>query len=280
MGALAVQCSALIPFDGYVAGADASADAAAADATFDHAASDGRAGEAGYTSDGGVSDASVLDGDAGRWCAHLVPAPMFCEDFDDEGNFTKWTSVVQRNGGTLARDTNDFRSAPNSLLSRAPGSAMSQQAYLDFIPPTEVKHVKLAFDLRIDARDQQTGYAEIAYVVFNSPIHSDFYIRAYQDPATNGYTAESYPDGSAVQHNLSLGSTMTFDTWRRVAIDIDVATANALTVSIDGVQIVNQPLESTLYVPAGVEVRPGIGYTGSPSNLWSMRWDNVTIDWN
>jgi hypothetical protein len=275
MGALAIQCSALIPFDGYV-GPDGSVDAAAADATGDHATPDAASAEA---SD--AVDAGSVDGDAGRWCASLVPAPMFCDDFDDEGDFLpKWSNVILRNGGTVTRDPSAFRSAPSSMLASTPSSTMDSSGYLVFSPSTTVQHVKLAYDMRIDTRDTQAGYAEIAYVVLTGAYRTDFYIRAYQDPMKNGFTTESLSDGSVPQHVLDLGSTMTFDTWRRVAIDIDVATAHAVTVSIDGIQILNQPLEPELYFPGALEVRPGIGYIDTPSGPWSMRWDNVTIDWN
>lgn len=273
--AFGLHCSALTTFDGYVGSAPTSA---GVDASETGSSADGAVGDGSGPVDAAMVDAGAQDADAGGFCQRQSPSPRFCDDFDeDDGGFSRWTEIVTANGATVTRDVAAFRSAPASLLSTSPGGNGSGAAYLKLKPQGTVKHVRFSFDLRIDTRDTQTGYAEIAYIKLSTG--SDFYVSVVTDPRKNGYTAESFPDGSALRHTADLPASLSFDDWHRVTIDVDVGSLHVLTVSVDGVMAFVQPLEASLYTPGIVEVNPGIGYTGSPSGLWKMRFDNVTADW-
>lgn len=275
-GLCAASCSLLNTFDGYVA-QPGSSDAAADVRVEDGGVADSETPDA----PSGVDSATDAGGDGAtaRWCLTQTPQPMFCDDFDDPGAFTKWSDVHQINGATAVRDTSAFTSGPNSLLTSTPGYAMSSPAFLELKSPASMKHVRFAFDYRIDKRDTMTGYAEVAYMHIVG--NSDFYMRVGQDPLSNGYTSESYADGgSPVQHNVSLPSSISFDSWRRVSIDLDVGSAHRITMSVDGTNVMNQPLEPNLYVPGPMTVAPGYGYCGYPTGPWRMRFDNVTVDWD
>jgi hypothetical protein len=285
LGAFAARCSVLTSFDSLTSGSaeagrgvdasssvEGSTDAASA---ADVSAADGATSEAG--SDGGALDAKA---DAG-FCASLSPAPKLCDDFDEpDGGFAKWSLQYEFGGGTLAIDSAESRSAPSSLLVSTPATANNAGARLAITPPGTAQHVSFGFDLKVDTRDPQSGYAEIGYIVVTAGFQDNFYLRIYTDPTNNAFTAESYPDGASVPHNLTLSTSISFDTWRRVVVDVDLATAHAVTVTVDGVMAAQQALEPTLYMPGKLEVRPGIGYAAGPSSGWALRYDNVTVDWN
>jgi hypothetical protein len=144
--------------------------------------------------------------------------------------------------------------------------------------------VRVAYDMRIDARDQQTKYAEINYIAFDSAVlHFRVYMRvggSASDPTT--ITSEVYlADGGVPSHDVALSGTPSFDTWKRVAVEVDVgSTPHTMSATLDGKVVATQTLEPDLYTPGPVSVRPGIGYTGYPTTSdWRVRYDNVTIDW-
>jgi hypothetical protein len=244
-------------------------------------------------SDGGKQDAAQSDGptpdapveggnaDAGRWCDSLSPAPMFCDDFDDQGPLTRWTDFFVRAGATIGRDGTDFRSSPNSLLAVSPPANTPSGANVHLDTSATKSKVHVAYDMRIDARDKSVGYAEINYIDIDAPIPLDFYMRVFDDPnSTSTITSEANVDGGVLAHDVPLSGAPRFDTWTRVTVDIDVGAAHSMTVTIDGQTAAVQPLESNLYAPGPMIVKLGVGYTGSPTTSdWRIRYDNATIDW-
>jgi len=275
-GAAMVSCSLLTTFDGYVASdaTDAAVDGHAQDSSAQADANGGPDGTA------GGADAAPGDGSTTRWCLSQTVLHSFCDDFDDpNGGFATWSAVQQQNGATATEDNGDFTSAPRSLVTATNGAAQSSPAYLELKSPSIMKHVTFAFDYKIDVRDTVTGYAEVAYIRFDN--QTDFYLRVRDDPTANGYTAEVYLDGGMpAQHNGTLPSTISFDKWHRVSIDLDVGAGHMVVVSVDGTPAVTMGLESGLYTPGIVTVSPGYQYNGYPSGPWKMRFDNVTVDWN
>ena len=231
--------------------------------------------------DAAKADAPVEGGDAGRWCDSLSPAPMFCDDFDDQGPLTRWTDSYVRAGATIARDGTAFQSAPNALFAISPPANGPSSAYVHLDTSSAKGKVHVAYDMRIDARDTSIGYAEINYIVIGAAIPLDFYMRVFNDPnSISTITSEANVDGGVLAHDVALAGAPRFDVWTHVTVDIDVATAHAMTVTIDGQTAAVQPLESNLYAPGPMSVRVGIGYTGSPTTSdWRVRYDDTTIDW-
>jgi hypothetical protein len=239
-------------------------------------------------SDEGPRDASPADadaggggGDGGRWCASLSPAPMFCDDFDDQGPFKLWTDQYVRANATVSRDGTAFRSAPNAFFANAPASVDPSSAIVYLSTTATKSKLRVAYDMRIDARDPPTGYAEINYIHFGSQFAS--YLRIHADATQDTSLAiEAYlPDGGIPSHDIAIAGKPRFDGWRRVGIVLDVAsTPRTLTITMDGTFAGSQVLEPDLYQPGPVKVDLGIGFTDHPSSSnWSIRYDNVTIDW-
>jgi hypothetical protein len=268
----ATQCSLLTSVDGLVGGA-AAPDAADADSSV----TDAPLADA---------DAAALDGsveaaaDGGRYCASSTSA--FCEDFDDEGPFVKWTSSEIGAGGSVARDRAASLSAPNSLLTTSAASPSSIPAYLRLTTPAVVHRVRVAYDLRVDARDPQTAYTEAGYIRFGVGNSSHvFYMRLYGGTSQgSSFTAEAYlQDGGIAQNNVDLAGNPQFTSWTRVAIDYDLRAAPHLSVSINGVPSGDTPLDATNFKADVAHIELGIGYTGHPTSAaWKLRYENVTID--
>ncbi|HSO31338.1 MAG TPA: hypothetical protein VLT33_02445 [Labilithrix sp.] len=269
LGVAATRCSLTTSLDGY-AGDPLPAEAGP---TTDATTPDG--------GDGGTVDASRDSAaDAATFCKSLGASAMFCDDFDDEGPFARWTETILRAGGTVARDRAASRSAPSSLLTVAPGSTDHGSALLRFASPAVVRRFRVAYDVRIDARDTETAYAEVGYVRFDP--YATFYFRVYGDPTKPAtFAAEAYlPDGGIPAHNLDLAGAPTLVDWTHVDVDVDLRAAPHVTVTVDGVLAGDTALEASLYKPAVAVATAGIGYTGAPSSgAWKLRYDNVTIDW-
>lgn len=271
-----LRCSLTTSLDGLSGGVEpVEADAGGADARSD------------VTTNGdatGAPDSPVDAGtDGGRFCASLAQAPSFCDDFDDEGPFNRWTETRTVKGGMVTRDRGGSRSAPNSLLTISPASATTTIAALSLASTSTIHRVVLGFDMRIDARDLQTGYAEVSYIRFGDPSNRAyaFYMRVYGNPASTAVTVEAYlPDGGIPQHTVALSGAPTFADWTRVVVDLDQRAAPQLTVTVDGIVAAVAALEPALYPPTVARVEPGVGYVGAPSSgAWSVRFDNVTVDW-
>jgi hypothetical protein len=258
--------------------------------------SGGASPEAGSIGETGGSDAPVGDGatpdsstdagsDGGRYCASLTTQPSFCDDFDDEGPFSKWTTSVVGAGGSAVRDRSAAVSAPNSLLTTSAVSASSVPALLRLASPTLVHRVRVAYDLRVEARDPQTAYAEVGYIRFGpgeTHVHA-FYMRLFADPTlSTSFTAEAYlPDAGISQANFNPASNPQFTKWTRVAVDYDLRGAPRVEVSIDGVSAGQTALDASIFTPDFASVEVGIGYAGHPTSAaWQLRYDNVTVDWD
>lgn len=267
------RCSLTTSLDGLTGAASPDASDSSADAPL---VEGGPAPDS--SADGGL-DGGVDGG--GHFCASLVPAPMFCDDFDVEDSFARWTGMRLNAGGTITRDQAAFTSAPSSLLTMTPPStSMHGAAALLLSSASAVRRVRYGFDLRVDARDPQTAYSEVSYIHFGgaSALYA-FYMRLHDASSGATFTTEAYlPDGGIPQHDVNVAGAK-FTDWMRVVIDLDLRTAPHFSVTIDGALAGDVPLEASLYTPAVATVETGIGFEGTPaSGGWKLRYDNVTVD--
>lgn len=277
LGIGATQCSLTTSVDGLTGGASPEAGEAG-----DAAVVDAPPGDA--DSDASPRDASAEAAiDGGRFCATLTPKPSFCDDFDDEGPFSLWTTPVIGAGGSVVRDRTRAVSAPNSLLTTSAASASSVPALLRLASPTLVHRVRIAYDVRVEARDPQTAYAEVSYIRFGpgSIRKHAFYIRLFAGPTS--FAAEAYlGDGGVSANNFNPINNPTFSDWMRVGVDYDLrdASASRVSVTINGANAGATALDPNLYAPDFASVEVGVGYSGHPSSAgWQLRYDNVTVDW-
>jgi Concanavalin A-like lectin/glucanases superfamily len=115
----------------------------------------GSAGEAGAGIDDG---GAAVDGNDGPYpdvpCSlqPQSPSPFFCADFDEvEDAGHGWGYALPQQGGSIAIDSQYYRSRPNSAQVYAPPNA-SAQAQLGLDVPTG-QGLTVAFDLRVDVDD-------------------------------------------------------------------------------------------------------------------------------
>jgi len=275
LGAAAIHCSLTTSLDGLAGGATPDGgDSAVTDA---------------LAADAPLGDAQALDSsaeagsDSGRYCSSLGSTPVLCDDFDDEGPFIKWSGAKLGPGASVVRDRTASRSAPNSLLTTSAASANSIPAYLRLTSPSSVHRVRVAYDLRVDARDSQSAYAEVGYIRFGTAVRAhSFYLRLYGGVTPGaGFAAEAYlPDGGIPQNNVSLAGNP-FTSWTRVEVDYDLGAAPHVSVTLDGVLAGDTALDPTRFKPDVATVEVGVGYSGPPSSsAWQLRYDNVTVDWD
>ena len=222
------------------------------------------------------SGADVGEASAPAFCPNLNPAPKFCDDFDRPPT-KAWSSTDVLAGGTVAVDGTAFTSAPNALLTTTPGADYQVARRTLSIPNTS--HVHVSYRVRVE---QFGTYAEVGYVRVAAAGHpSQFYFRVSSLPQPVSFATEALPpDGGVIPHQVTLAGAPTFDTWRKVEVDLTFGSANVVTVKIDGSIVGVQNLESDLYVAGAVTVDVGTGYVDKSSTAFKIRYDDVTIDWN
>ena len=119
--------------------------------------------------DGGESsvidagDARALGSDApgtSGFCASQNPAPIFCEDFDEEATLGRWDERTTNNGAGLRVDSTDAFSPSRSLLVAIPATKGSLPlAYVSKRTPGPVSEATLAFEIKTDDLSREPGRA-------------------------------------------------------------------------------------------------------------------------
>lgn len=93
-------------------------------------------------------------------------------------------------------------------------------------------------------------------------------------------TPKVLSDGSLSDNMVNLASSVTFDAWSRVEIEIDYQSApRMVTVRVDGAVAAQQTLDAELFVPDSFDVTIGTGYSSGSGPEWRLLFDNFTADW-
>lgn len=211
-----------------------------------------------------------------HFCAGLVPAPNFCDDFDD-GNLTDdWTaSAVQAAGTVFELDTATSTSAPASfhVLTTAEMAAASNNALLRTTMLGAVSHAKLAFAVRLPSVTFTKG--AIAIARFHITLNDSYtlYLRG-PDAAGNVATLEENVNGVTTEH--ALAKLPTAGAWTRVTIDLDLTNGKA-SVMFDAQKALDA---ATITVGTGSEATVRIGaIIDGPSDAFEAHFDDVVIDY-
>lgn len=141
--------------------------------------------------DGEVTRDVVLDGgvdvpatgrpgeglDGGFSCRLITPAPTFCDDFDTRPLGDVWSAILAApaDGGTLAQDSRDSTSRPNSLLVTV-AKDIPAKTYVGIglhqpLPALSAKGGEIAveFDMKVEASDPKPGRDVVAFqIIFGS----------------------------------------------------------------------------------------------------------------
>jgi hypothetical protein len=211
-----------------------------------------------------------------HFCAGLVPAPKFCDDFDDGDLADDWTaSAVQAAGTVFELDTATSTSAPASfhVLTTAEMAAASNNALLRTTMLGAVSHAKLAFAVLLPSVTFTKGAIAIARFHITLDDSYTLYLRG-PDAAANVATLEENVNGVTTEH--ALAKLPTAGAWTRVVIDLDLTNGKA-SVMFDAQKALDA---ATITVGAGTEATVRVGaIIDGPSDAFEAHFDDVIIDY-
>ena len=128
------------------------------------------------------------------------------------------------------------------------------------------------------------GKAIIASLDFGAPPFDSLYILSLALDHGTAIFEQATPNDDAGPRTYiptSLATSPTPGKWAHVALDVAFGavgtSAPAATVSLDGVRVLRQPLDSRQHAGL-VSLGVGVAYTASPNTKVAFRYDNVVLD--
>jgi len=246
------SCSLLLPLDDLHGRKDAGSDAADA------------------------VDAQTEAAPDARYCAALVPAPLFCDDFDGPEKFgATWAAVRSSGSAFVDASMMPIKSPPlASHHSVFPHDAASW-ALLDYKFPGTTSKVVAAFDLFVGPRPA-TGQVEIAAVNLGLPsggYYMDIELRAN---GNDSYHEEFGPSDGGFFGGDNAITTIPSNIWKHVQMTVDLS-MKSYVLMIDGA-VVSQGSARYGVAPGNVSFSSGIDYSTNVSPTWTIDIDNVSLD--
>jgi len=235
------------------------------------------------TADAPVVDAPKTDGESGTlgFCASLVVAPKFCEDFDTGLFSTQFTKVHESNsGGMVSASMGAFQSPPTSLRCSLPANdaGASDYAYMTRLFLGTASSVTYGFDFRVDAWTTGGRSGVGAAVVIDDGTPNQHTLSFY---VTDTYAAveEIFTKNNVqqfVDHTLAMHPLL--NQWVRVTIGVDLANRTA-TVKFGGTDVLGPTALDVSWTTGTPAIDLGLSYSSGQASPWIFRYDNVTVDW-
>ncbi|MEO6574904.1 MAG: hypothetical protein ABIP89_13755 [Polyangiaceae bacterium] len=222
-------------------------------------------------------DATTVDAaDAGptRFCDSVVPAPVFCDDFDVGALGKSWDFFLTSPPGTGVLDGTDVRSTPSAFVitTAMVNAAESANLLLRKSVTGTPARVRLAFDVLVPDLPI-SGAIGIATLDLSTDHLFTLYLR--DDSASPAASlVEARPGVSAlVRNNFALFAAKA---WVHVVLDLKPAQSLG-SLSFDGANV----LDGIAIDPAVTDptIRVGV-LTYGPANAYVARFDNVTLDYS
>jgi hypothetical protein len=223
------------------------------------------------------------------FCASLVPAPVFCDDFDVHALPGVWDSLTQM-GGTLALDTSSWVSPPHSLLATdsalAAGQPLNAALIKRFTLPAPPTTFTWSFELEPVAVDTTSMAAIVLASLDFDDAGGDRYSVQFTLEQDGGPVRLRLEEQSAlvgggntyVPHTLP--DPLPLGQWTNVKL---VMTRTAATTA--SVQVTYGGTSELASTPLGMNVNAttlqlaiGSFYETEPSLGWTMRYDNVVLN--
>jgi hypothetical protein len=224
-------------------------------------------------------------------CASRMPAPTFCDDFDYGALGDHWLDFEKVNGDYQINSSVSI-SPPNSLFSSVNPIAATDEvravvktAFPQFAGTRGI--LDMSFDLYVDQVDTQQGARIIAFALLYGDT-SKFYELVFNLNSTGSgasgiVTENTYPEGLYEEHGY-LGATHA--KWVNVRIEVTVknptGVGNPLGVYFDG-QRSNSPTDELKapLIGGSPRIEVGVGWmdTTKGTGGWSVRYENVVINW-
>lgn len=276
LAALAVSVSA---FGALFSGAFASGcgSSASADST-----SDGSAEAEGSPLEGG-NDAGVdtgtdakVEGGAPRFCATLVPAPRFCDDFEDGDLENDWDVATKFGTSEGSLDTTRARLSAASFHVAAPALATNMDfgnVHLRRTLISPAPHLTLSFWAFYPKVTIDKGLLAIATV--NVTLTHQFVIYLRDDDATTpGPAFQEIANSITTRHGLTKLPTAGAWTHVELSLDLDLGTA---TLSFDGDKALDA-IPITAETTSEATIRLGAVFATGPSDAFEANYDDVVLD--
>ncbi len=227
---------------------------------------------------GSLSDAGIAADAAGAgFCATRVPAPRFCDDFDDGDLVDDWDVPTAFNGEPIL-DTFAATSRPASFaletipLLAGEGAHVHLRTTVKGSPDPARGHVVFSFSLMLGRPSFERGVIGIAPLDLSPSHFFTLNLRDGDETAPAATLAETAA-GVSTRHVLTTLPDTT--TWRRVTIDVDVA-ASRVVVTWGERTVLDAPIAATPVIDP--TIRLGAIYMSGPADALEARFDDVTLD--
>jgi hypothetical protein len=222
-------------------------------------------------SEGPGSDGSL------RFCASHTGHAL-CADFDLGPYNAQFGMFGTTPGGTLSA-TPPGISPPNSLLAQVGTSPMNRDGATlsTAFVGTASSSVTLSFQLLVDSWINNY-VVDIALITINGGAPKGHELNFYAG-ASPGLLNERFgaPDGGIVSLGHSASAPTPLGTWVQVEITLDLANHTCIA-KLDTAVVVSDTIDPS-WTAGPPMVTFGIVWAQSQSSPWSVRYDNVLIDW-
>jgi hypothetical protein len=224
------------------------------------------------TLDGNEPD---LDASTASFCSTLVPAPGFCEDFD-ERPFPGGFDPPNVRAGAATPERENARSAPFSLVTSVGASSDSAYGRLEKALP-EGHRFEVAFDFRVGARSPAQN-ASLATITLGTS-NADAYWLTFGVNDAGALFGFEYRDRkpSPDTSPIDIRSTVDWSAWHRIAIVVELTKPQFATLSIDGTDAANAAI-SPPWTDTRAKPSLSIGVkVDAPTGRWAFSYDNVAF---
>jgi hypothetical protein len=228
----------------------------------------GEAGDAALDVDGGSPDAG--------FCASRVPAPKLCADFDEGKPLDFGWTLLDTSAGQTTRVDSTALSPPGSFLSAiAPVNGTSSARLQESLPVLASRvHIEFAMLLapgdpgpfELCALHEVTGDGQ-TYGIFYKEEQGKLLVYMDTVDADGGKTQAIYPLGAPSS------------SWMNVVIDIKVGDQGSVSVTQDGVMLVNS-INVATSTQTRAQLYVELGFYAFASATASAHFDNVVVDWD
>jgi hypothetical protein len=244
----------------------------------------------------GPRDASATgdaNGDAGSgdaasgFCRSQSPAPMFCDDFDDETSpFPRWEPGPD---GQKIIDSRAARSQPSSLRSSVPaGGPDCARATVKKRLEGDFRAARVSLAVRFDDPAELDGYTAVMAQEFLVQVGSNsdscqaiLLLHPTMPPRVFEQVITSFPDGGASTPpgtNHDMKKTIAAGEWHVIDIDHDRRTGH-LRVLVDGKLEIDEPLQSVCALgDAPADLQVGLFCMDPRARESAVRIDDVSFD--
>jgi hypothetical protein len=228
-------------------------------------------------------------------CANRMPAPTFCDDFDNSGLSANWTEFEKMHGDFVVNSVQyvtpfySFLSTVDDISALPPAEQLVRSVVKTSFPKytgTKTK-ITMAFDVFVDTVDMKPGAKITAFSLLYG-VSTAFYQLTLNLSSTVGaasfiVTEYTFPSNFATTHGAS---PIKLATWTNVRVELTVndpaGMGNDIAVFLDDVRQ-NSPTDQ-LKAPLIADVprmELGIGYMDPMlgTGAWKVRYDNFVANW-